>query len=162
MVFPDCRYCGRLFRPDPRIGAAQKVCGREACQSERRRATLRLWRVLHPENVKIHAQRGRAWAKANPAYWRDYRRDHPVYYQQDLFRRRQAYRKTHARSSANEIAIADISRRKLAALEALLPPNLSANETSIDRRVELVVDYLVWKARSAKEVYMEVTGPGSG
>ena len=103
-----------------------------------------------------------AWAKANPDYWRDYRRDHPTYYQQDLFRRRQAYRKAHARSSANEIAIADISRRKLAALEALQTPGFSANETSIDRRVELVVDYLVWKARSAKEVSMEVTGPGSG
>ena len=162
MALPDCRYCRRSFRPDPRIGEAQKVCGREACQLERRRATLRLWRVLHPENVKIHAQRGRAWAKANPDYWRDYRRDHPAYYQQDLFRRRQAYRKTRSRSSANEIAIADISRRKLAALEALQSRGLSANETSIDRRVELVVDYLVWKARSAKEVVMEVPPLGSG
>lgn len=160
MALPDCRYCRRPFRPDPRIGEAQKVCGRAACQRERRRATLRLWRVLHPENVKVHAQRGRAWAKANPDYWRDYRRDHPAYYQQDLFRRRQAYRAVH--SSANEIAIADISRRKLAALEALQGPNPSANETSINRRVELVVDYLVWKARSAKEIAMEVPALGSG
>lgn len=160
MVLPDCRHCSRSFRPDPRIGEAQKVCGRAACQRERRRATLRLWRVLHPENVKVHAQRGRAWAKANPDYWRNYRRDHPAYYQQDLFRRRQAWRR--ARSSANEIAIADISRRKLAALEALQASNPSANETPIDRRVELVVDYLVWKARSAKEIVMEVPPVGSG
>lgn len=98
--------------------------------------------------------------EANPDYWRRYRREHPVYYQQDLLRRRKAYRR--GRSSANETLIADVSRRKLAALEALLPPNLSANETSIDRRVELVVDYLVWKARSAKEVSMEVPSSGSG
>src|SRR6266487_1463796 len=160
MALPDCRQCRRSFRPDPRIGETQKVCGRAACQQERRRATLRLWRVLHPENVKVHAQRGRAWAKANPDYWRDYRRDHPAYYQQDLLRRRQAYRAAH--SSANEIAIADISRRKLAALEALQRPDPSANETPIHRRVELVVDYLVWKARSAKEIVMEVTPLGRG
>ena len=157
---PRCRYCRRPFRPDPRIGEAQKVCGRADCQRTRRRATLRLWRGLHPENVKVHAKRGRAWTKANPDYWRRYRRDHPAYYQQDLLRRRQAYRE--ARSSANEIAIGDISRRKLAALEALQSPDLSANETSIDRRVAIVVDYLVWKARSAKEISMEVASPGSG
>jgi hypothetical protein len=115
---------------------------------------------LHPENVRIHAKRGHAWVEANPDYWRRYRQEHPAYYQQDLLRRRKAYRR--GRSSANETLIADVSRRKLAALEAFLPPNLSANETSIDRRIELVVDYLVWKARSAKEVSMEVTSPGSG
>jgi len=71
----------------------------------------RLWRALYPDNVRIHAQRGRAWAKANPDYWRRWRRDHPGYYQRDLARRRKAYRE--ARSSANETAIAEISRQKL-------------------------------------------------
>ena len=160
MTLPLCRHCRCPFQPDPRIGEAQKVCSRAVCQRARRRAALRLWRVLHPENVRIHAKRGHAWAEANPDYWRRYRQEHPAYYQQDLFRRRGAY--WRGRSSAKETLIADVSRRKLAALEALLPPNLSANETSIDRRVELVVDYLVWKARSAKEVSMEVTSPGSG
>ena len=155
-----CLQCHRAFRPDGRVGEAQKTCSRSACQRARRRAALRLWRVLHPENVRIHAQRGRAWAKAHPDYWQRYRRDHPVYYQRDLARRRKTWRAE--RSSANEIAMGDISRRKLAALVALQGPVSSANETSIDRRVELVVDYLVWKARSAKEVSMEVTGPGSG
>jgi hypothetical protein len=37
-------------------------------------------------------------------------------------------------------------------LEALQAKNSSANETSIPRRIELVVDYLVWKARSANEI----------
>ena len=160
MALPICRQCRGPFRPDPRIGEAQKVCSRVACQRSRRRVTLRLWRVLHPENVKVHAERGHAWAEANPDYWRRYRQEHPVYYQKDLLRRRKAYQQ--GRSSANEIAIADISRQKLAALEALQLPGFSANETSIDRRVELVVDYLVWKARSAKEVSMEVNSPGSG
>ena len=160
MTLPLCRYCRHSFRPDPRIGEAQKVCSQAACQRARRRAALRLWRVLHPENVRIHAKRGHAWAEANPDYWRRYRQEHPAYYQQDLFRRRQAYRRE--RSSANETLIADISRRKLAALEALQTSGFSANETSIDRRVELVVDYLVWKARSAKEVVMEVPPLDSG
>jgi hypothetical protein len=160
MALPVCRHCRRPFRPDPRIGKSQKACSRVACQRARRRNTLRLWRILHPENVKVHAQRARAWTKAHAPYWRQYRRDHPAYYQRDLARRRKAYRS--AILSANEIAIAQISRRKLAALEALQAPVFSANETSIDRRINAVVDYLVWKARSAKEIAMEPAGPGSG
>ena len=160
MAIPVCRHCRRPFRPDPRIGELQRTCDRAVCQRARRRATLRLWRVLHPGNVRIHAQRGRAWAKAHSDYWRRYRHDHAVYYQRDLARRRKAYQAE--RSSANEIATADISRRKLAALEALQKPGFPANETPIDRRMELVVDYLVWKARSAKEIAMEVASPGNG
>jgi len=147
-----CRYCRRRFRAHPRTRKAQKICSRAACQRARRQATLRMWRALHPENVKVHAQRNRAWGKAHPAYWRAYRRDHPAYYRQDLRRRRRAYKA--ARSSANEIAIGDISRRKLAALEALQGEGSSANETSIPRRIALVVDYLVWRARSANEIAM--------
>ena len=145
-----CQQCGRPFRPDPRNGEIQKTCSRPKCQRARRRAALRLWRVLHPQNVKIHGQRDRARMTANPGYWRQYRQEHPAYYQQDLFRRRQAYRA--GLLSANETLMRDLSQRKLEALRALQVPSFSANETPIDRRVELVVDYLVWKARSAKEI----------
>ena len=149
MILPVCRYCHRSFRPNPRIGEAQKTCSREACQRARRRAKLRRWRALHPDRAQSPPAKMRAWAKAYPAYWRQYRRDHPAYYQQDLIRRRKAYRRSC--SSAKETLIAEVSRRKLEALVALQAPNLSAKETPIDCRVKVIVDYLVWKARSAKE-----------
>jgi len=117
-----------------------------------------MWRALHPDHVKVHAQRNRAWVKAHPKYWRRYRRNHAAYYRQDLLRRRRAYKAM--RSSANEIAIAEISRRKLKALEALQDQDSSANETSIPRRIELVVDYLVWRARSANEIAMAAEAGG--
>lgn len=160
MAIPLCRYCDRPFRPDPRIGEAQKVCGRSACQRARKRAKLRRWRTLHPDHAQSTSAKQQAWAKAYPDYWRQYRRSHPDYYERDLARRRKAYRS--ARSSAKETLIKDISRRKLEALETLQTPDVSAKETPIARRMELVVDYLVWKARSAKESPMEVAGHRGG
>lgn len=149
MPLPICRYCHRQFRPDPRIGQAQKICSRKVCQRARKRAKLRRWRSLHPDRAQSPAVKVRAWAKAYPNYWRQYRQGHSAYYQQDLARRRNVYRRS--RFSAKETLIDDISRRKLEALKSLQPPNPSAKETPIHRRVEVVVDYLVWKARSAKE-----------
>jgi hypothetical protein len=149
MDLPICRYCRRRFRPNPRIGEAQKVCSRKVCQRARKRAKLRHWLALHPDRAQSPPAKVHAWAEAYPDYWRQYRKGHPAYYQQDLARRRKAYRRSLF--SAKETLIDDISRRKLEALEALQPPNPSAKETPIHRRVEVVVDYLVWKARSAKE-----------
>lgn len=144
-----CRQCHRAFRPDPRIGAAQRTCSRKRCQRSRRRKALRLWRVLHPENVRIHAQRDQARAKANPGYWRHYRKAHPEYRAGDNERRRRARRR--AARAANETLIARISRRKFRALKAVQGPPGAANETSIHRRVSVVVDYLLWKERAANE-----------
>jgi len=144
-----CLQCDRSFQPDTRIGDAQRTCSREACQRMRKRAKLRRWRVLHPDRAQSHPSKARAWAKAFPDYWQQYRREHPDYRAHDNERRRQARRR--ARRAAKETLIADISRRKLEALEALQSPDVSAKETPIDRRVEVVVDYLVWKERAAKE-----------
>lgn len=39
-----CRICRRWFRPHPRAGKRQRVCGAEACQRERHRRACRAWR----------------------------------------------------------------------------------------------------------------------
>jgi hypothetical protein len=160
MGIPVCQQCRRRFRPDPRIGRAQKNCKRRRCQRARRRKALRRWRAVNPDCVKSYAQQAPAWAKAYPDYWQHYRRTHPDYYQRDLARRRQSCRA--ARFSANETSIKTIHRRKLETLKALQTSISSANETSIDRRVEVIVDYLLWKERSANEIAIEARWPGGG
>lgn len=47
-----CRYCGRFFVPDKRVGARQKACSRTECKKAR----------------KKEAQDG--WCKENPGYFK--------------------------------------------------------------------------------------------
>ena len=44
---PRCAGCRRIFLPDPRVGARQKVCSRAECQQARRRRTQAEWRRAH-------------------------------------------------------------------------------------------------------------------
>jgi hypothetical protein len=44
-----CRICHELFRPDPRVQARQKTCGRPPCQQARRAQTQAEWRRCHPD-----------------------------------------------------------------------------------------------------------------
>lgn len=41
--------CPELFRPDPRVGARQKTCGKPACQRARHAEQQRLWRQANPD-----------------------------------------------------------------------------------------------------------------
>ena len=43
-----CRICRRWFRPHPRVGSRQRVCGSTACQRERHRRTCRAWHERNP------------------------------------------------------------------------------------------------------------------
>lgn len=51
-MIKKCHFCGRYFRPDPRVGERQKACRRELCQKAR----------------KILAQH--RWTERNPGYFR--------------------------------------------------------------------------------------------
>src|SRR5664279_4088661 len=43
-----CSICRRWFRPDPRVGGRQHVCGTPECQTERRQKTQARWRRRNP------------------------------------------------------------------------------------------------------------------
>lgn len=43
-----CRVCRKWFRPDPREGARQRVCGSPACQRERHRRACAAWHARNP------------------------------------------------------------------------------------------------------------------
>lgn len=44
-----CCICHRWFRPDPRVGARQRACGKPDCQSRRRQKKQKEWRARNPE-----------------------------------------------------------------------------------------------------------------
>lgn len=49
-----CCICRSWFRPDPRVGARQRTCGRVECQDVRRRKMQAVWRGRHPDYFAAH------------------------------------------------------------------------------------------------------------
>ncbi|MDA8163176.1 MAG: hypothetical protein M0022_09790 [Desulfobacteraceae bacterium] len=43
-----CRYCGKYFTPDRRVGARQKACGRAECKHMRKIEAQSLWSGKNP------------------------------------------------------------------------------------------------------------------
>jgi hypothetical protein len=64
-----CRYCGRRFIPDARVGNRQKACS-VACQRLRKRENNRVFREKNPEYGR---------APERYAYLKEWRRKHPDY-----------------------------------------------------------------------------------
>lgn len=44
-----CSICRRWYRPNPRVGARQRTCGRAECQDGRRRKQQAKWRKRHKD-----------------------------------------------------------------------------------------------------------------
>ena len=54
-----CRICRRWFRPHPRAGDRQHVCGRADCQRERHRRACQRWRKREAPAERAHRLRQR-------------------------------------------------------------------------------------------------------
>lgn len=129
-----CPFCGLMFEPDPRA-QVQKCCGQPECQRARKRQNLRRWRVLHPDHATRYAGKERAWAKAYPDYWHQYRAANPEYVARDNQRRVQQRR---VRLSANETGMRQLVVEKLGEMDRLGVPVVSANETGFLRRATVI------------------------
>lgn len=160
MNLATCQRCKKPFHPSPRTARFQKTCSRAACQKERKRAKGRRWRSLHPDYDASRLGKKRAWARAYPDYWQQYRRNNPEYARRDNRRRCQSARR--ARRSANQTLIRDLARRKLEGLTVLGRAISSANQTPIHRLSRGLLDYLVWRDASANQTAIGGTAPGSG
>ena len=55
-----CRFCGKWFWPDPRVGSRQRVCSAEECRRERRAATQAAWRRKNPDYAIAYRMQKRA------------------------------------------------------------------------------------------------------
>jgi hypothetical protein len=42
-----CRFCGKWFWPDPRVGQRQRTCSKAECQRKRRAKTQASWRLIN-------------------------------------------------------------------------------------------------------------------
>ena len=137
-----CRYCGRWFHPHT---SEQKSCPRKECRRAREREKWRNWKKRHPGHADKWRPKVRAWAQA-ANYWSCYRRSHPGYVERDNKRRRTARRK--ACRAANDTGAREILVEKLRTVVAAEPFG-AANDTGRDRRVEALVEVLIWKESAA-------------
>ena len=55
-----CRFCGKWFWPDSRVGPRQRACPAEECQRKRRAETQASWRQRNPEYVAAYRMQMRA------------------------------------------------------------------------------------------------------
>jgi hypothetical protein len=55
-----CRYCGKWFWPDVRVGPRQRTCSDEECQCKRRAETQATWRRRNPEYAVAYRMQMRA------------------------------------------------------------------------------------------------------
>jgi len=73
-----CKYCGRYFIPDIRVGAKQKACKDKACQVKRKKESQRRWLESNPGYFAGRYDSVKQWRKEHPEYqrrWRAKRRE---------------------------------------------------------------------------------------
>ena len=61
-----CSICRRWFRPDPRVGERQHVCGKPQCQTGRRQKTQASWRRRNPDYAAAYRLDQRASRSPSP------------------------------------------------------------------------------------------------
>ena len=148
-----CPYCGRFFRPDPRKRglSPQRTCGGKACRRKNERRRWREWIRRNPGWAAGRRPKVRVWSKVYPDYWRRYRAKHAAY------REREAARMRRKRAGLRRVAKQTVRRGilvdKLLTVKAMGPKSV-AKQTVMARRVEALVDALIWRERVAKQSLM--------
>ena len=92
-----CRYCKRLFIPDPRVGERQKTCGDPLCQKAHKAKNNTRWRGRNPDYFKNDYPRIKGWLDQHPGYLKQYRQSHPGYVKKNREARRLRYRRKRLR-----------------------------------------------------------------
>ena len=143
-----CSMCGRWYRPDTRTKKHQTCCGKTSCRKKRKARTNKSWRTRHPGYDKSRRLKKRDWAQKNGNYWRRYRQEHPEYRAQEK-QRMQASR-DRAKNVANQDAIGTIFVEKLKHIQSDEPKNV-ANQDVMARRINSLIECLVWKVLVARQ-----------
>lgn len=135
-----CVHCRRWFPPDPRTAASQKFCPAPECRRQSRLSSHRRWWGANGRECDhARAAKRRAWATG---YQSRYRAEHLDYVARDNARRRKARQAAHR--AVNQDMRRRISVGKLRDIQALEPEN-AVNQDIIHRRVDGLLDYLLWK-----------------
>ena len=104
-----CLCCGLRFRPRSQT-PAQRYCGDEACQRERRRRWRRVKRQSDADYRDNQRRAQQAWAAKHSEYWGGWRDRHPEYCERN---RRQQRLRNQRRRAAAVIAKSDASTADL-------------------------------------------------
>jgi hypothetical protein len=142
-----CRFCDRWYKPDPRTAQFQKACENKSCRKERIRQKNRNWAARYPDYHSYRGAKIREWA-ARTQYWKHYRASHPEYVCRD--NKRRVLSRKHLKMSAKQTTIRKITVEKLNSIRKN-ELDLSAKQTAMDRRLNDLIDLLIWKELSAKQ-----------
>ena len=110
-----CIYCGDLFDPSPRH-RNQTACKKAKCQSEKKAAWQRHKMRTDPFYRSNQEISQKQWARANPGYWKQYRKRNPEKAERNRIlqtirnRRRSGQGDSDAKMDASLIAKMDASR----------------------------------------------------
>jgi hypothetical protein len=159
MVRKRCLCCGRWYRPDARAARVQKSCALLACRAQRRLRKQRSWLKRHPGYGASRRPKIRAWAAEYVDYWRQYRADNAEYRERE--RRRMRLKRRGMSRVAKQTEIGQILVEKLRMVKAGRPETV-AKQTAIDRRVDDLVEVLIWKEAVAKQSGIERRAGGAG
>lgn len=72
-----CRFCKKLFMPNPRAKAKQYACRSPDCQKQRKRKNQGRWLERHPGYFRGRYENTKLWLKEHPGYITSYRQSHP-------------------------------------------------------------------------------------
>lgn len=68
-----CICCGKKFRPHPRLGARQRLCGKDTCRKLNRTKYQRRYRKENP--LSEQAIRSKIRESRTPDFWKTYRKN---------------------------------------------------------------------------------------
>ena len=144
-----CHICEDWFIPRRRARKiSQRCCSKAACQKERKAENKRDWWRRNPDYDQSRRTKIQDWAKDYPDYWRQYRATHPGYVEKD--NRRRVLSRQKSQLSAKQDLTGQIAVEKLRNVQEI-GLGLSAKQDSVHRRVDGLVDYLLWNEESAKQ-----------
>jgi hypothetical protein len=69
-----CVYCGRYYKPDPRVRRTQKSCNDPKCRARRKRESHKKWLEANPDYFKGRYAEVKEWRKNHPDYQRLWRK----------------------------------------------------------------------------------------
>jgi len=74
-----CRFCRRLFAPDPRLKERQKTCVRQECRQKQKCQCDKYWRLCHPDYFRGMYPQQREIYGSRAQYRKRYRKKNPEY-----------------------------------------------------------------------------------
>ena len=110
-----CRFCRRMFVPDPRTKGKQYACSRKACRRQRNKESRKAWAKRNPGYFRGRYANTRKWLDEHPGYITGYRNRNPQARQKhrECERRRRQRRKDLAVDIQDAISTQEIEETQL-------------------------------------------------